>query len=359
MASWGNEQNQRYQQDMDSNGQKLKVRNTSGAYQPSDWRVDIEDTGQEAKALRVDGKIQLKRGDRVCGVVRPEISNPNVNALGLNSGSDDGDKNVEIGYGSEMGSGNTVTIMGSNIWIGNTAQPASYRVAIGGPVQVSGGTAETLHVVGRVVADTRVSTPSVECLTTNAVLNIGTEQAAQILVGRAGRFMTIYGRLNVEELTELSGGLNVAAGDLHVNENVTVGGSLSAPSLTGPTTVQQDSDQHPTLIVHHLSASNSVPALKVVNDSTTAQGMGGYFRAPRAIVAEGETTLSGPTILQSNVLIEGETKHLNIVHMQEEPIHLGGEGMAEVSIRARGGRFEVLVGGRVRFYVDETGGHNA
>jgi hypothetical protein len=64
--------------------------------------------------------------------------------------------------------------------------------------------------------------------------------------------------------------------------------TTAAGQVTVPTSVQQDSSQHPTLIVEHLSASNSVAALKVLNDSMTGQGMGGYFRAPRAIVARGK-----------------------------------------------------------------------
>jgi hypothetical protein len=58
-------------------------------------------------------------------------------------------------------------------------------------------------------------------------------------------------------------------------------------------------------------------------------------------------------------VIEGETRHENIVHMQGKPIHLGGEGAGEVNIRCDTGRFEVLIGGKVRFYVDKSGGHNA
>jgi hypothetical protein len=35
MAEWGNGTGQRHTEDMDSNGQKMKVRSTSGAYSAS------------------------------------------------------------------------------------------------------------------------------------------------------------------------------------------------------------------------------------------------------------------------------------------------------------------------------------
>jgi hypothetical protein len=41
MAEWGNGQNVQAGVDMDSNGQKLKVRNTSGTYTESNWRAEI------------------------------------------------------------------------------------------------------------------------------------------------------------------------------------------------------------------------------------------------------------------------------------------------------------------------------
>ncbi|MBK6766338.1 MAG: hypothetical protein IPG71_08480 [bacterium] len=49
MASWGNAEDERNAQPMDSNGQKLKVRSTSGAYAPSDYRVDIEEASDASR----------------------------------------------------------------------------------------------------------------------------------------------------------------------------------------------------------------------------------------------------------------------------------------------------------------------
>jgi hypothetical protein len=61
MAEWGNGTNQRHQTDMDSNGYKLKVRNTSGTYQESAYRAEITETAESEQALHVKGLTDLER----------------------------------------------------------------------------------------------------------------------------------------------------------------------------------------------------------------------------------------------------------------------------------------------------------
>jgi hypothetical protein len=59
MASWGNQQDNRFPQHMDSNGQKLTVRNTTGPYDEPDYRVEINENSGLKLALKSWGQNAL------------------------------------------------------------------------------------------------------------------------------------------------------------------------------------------------------------------------------------------------------------------------------------------------------------
>jgi len=120
-----------------------------------------------------------------------------------------------------------------------------------------------------------------------------------------------------------------------------------------PASVRSDRGDVSTLAVEHLREENRDAALHVVNNSRLAEGTGGFFRANRAIVAEGEVQINGRTVLN------GEAVHANPVLMQSQPIIMGGEGESEVKMICGDKRLEFYIGGKMTFYIDKSGGHNA
>jgi len=60
-----------------------------------------------------------------------------------------------------------------------------------------------------------------------------------------------------------------------------------------------------------------------------------------------------------DVKIIGKTVHQGTIEMGGAAISLGGSGATATAIRHANNRIEFLVGGTVRFYIDNTGGHNA
>ncbi|MBU1983560.1 hypothetical protein KJ815_04010, partial [bacterium] len=241
MAEWGNGTGARNPVDMDSNGYKLKVRNTSGAYSESDWRVDIEDTAASARALRLDGNICLKRGTRVCGYVRADASDqdPNVNWLKINS--EGGDPDLQIGNGLTTQSGNRVKIRGKNISIG-AALDEQYRVGIAGSVLVgpSEGALEAMRVDGTLVVDDAIKVPLIDATGVDHVLNIGTMQAGQVIIGRTGETASVNGHLYANAGAEIIGSLG-ASQDISA-EGTVFGNTLQGNSLDvdGPADIAEN-----------------------------------------------------------------------------------------------------------------------
>jgi hypothetical protein len=120
-----------------------------------------------------------------------------------------------------------------------------------------------------------------------------------------------------------------------------------------PASVRSDRGEVSTLAVEHLREENRDAALHVVNNSILPEGTGGYFRANRAIVAEGEVQINGRTVLN------GEVAHASPVLMQGQPIIMGGGGQDEVRMICGRGRLEFYIGEKMTFYIDINGGHNA
>jgi hypothetical protein len=140
------------------------------------------------------------------------------------------------------------------------------------------------------------------------------------------------------------------------------------------TSVRSDRNDSPALAVEHLTQNNSQAALHVVNNSWLAEGTGGYFRAPRAIVAEGQVQINGTAVLSGQgvalvaegdvaingrAVLNGETLHASPVRMQGQPIIMGGGGESEVKMIAGDKRLEFYIGEKMTFYIDINGGHNA
>jgi cytoskeletal protein CcmA (bactofilin family) len=440
MAEWANGTGAQPAVPMDSNGQKLKVRNTSGAYSPSDYQADIADTSANAKALRVDGKIQLESGGTACGTIEPTSGQINI----LNAG---GNAVITVSNNSTIVAGATVNIgaVGSDVVL---QAPTSIN---GTPQGV-----HALHVQGDAAVDQRIWTPRIEVLNSDLALHLGTEQTYEVDIGTPpsqqypnnvtrvlskltvnGHVETVADALIGTDLTangdiESTGGQLIATGldingsgdvlggltvhgvvnagillgsvldingngdvsgdlavhgtvngsvvqgsSLDINGNGDVSGTLSAGTVSAggitasgtvfgsggiecpnaakftpgagtidvKTVAQQSVNNLATLTVKHNSAQATMPALDVQTSSPTTAAL----RATSAFALEAI----------GDAKITGKTTHGNAVYMEGHEIRLGGTGATETLARHLNNRIEFWVGGRVRFYIDTTGGHNA
>jgi len=439
MASWGNQQNQPYPQDMDSNGQKLTVRNQNG---PDDaaWRTVIAESDVEhphyLQALRVLGRTELEntnasfqalrvKGKTVCespsgtrtepvlladgkselqnintdpdpqhpeyaltvtgrayfnrgpadnvraaivdgqiqltldGTNRGKITpNASLNSLDINAGSDS-DPNVRIGSGGSIAAGNTVTIMGKQIFIGATADPG-YRVAIGGPVNVSG-----YLRVPFVEADLEVQSPRLEPVIADGILDIGTRQAHQVLIGRGGPlhptdYTICNTKLTVSGLVEIADRLLVSGGNIDTNGTVNAASVETSGDITAQGSITAVGD---------ISANGSIAAGNTVRvDGDVEAGgvmscqgavMAGALESRGALRVDGESIFASEVTFHSHATMQARTYHEDEVHLQGHPIILSSEGDKEVKIMASEGRCEFYIDGELKFYIDQEGGHNA
>lgn len=314
MASWGNAENARNEQDMDSNGYKLKVRNTSGAYDESDWRVDIEETDANGRALRLDGNVCLKRGNRVCGYVRPDATDqdPNVNWLKINS--ENGDPDVEIGNGLTMESGNRVRIRGKNISIG-AALDEQYRVGIAGSVLVgpSEGDLEAMRVDGHMVIDEGVKAPSLDALGANHLLNIGATQAGEVHIGRSTKPVTVDGHIVANAGVDVIGSLG-ATQDIGAEGNV-FGNTLQSHSLDTPAagTLQIGCHNADLVTVADVGVETQVLGSLSVQQDADLQGN-----------MQVQGTLTGQGVIAASTL-QGSSLQVNGAAAIEQTLHVGGQ----------------------------------
>ena len=248
MASWGNATGTPYPQDMDSSGQKLVVRN-SGASAGADYQAEITDTSAAAQALRVNGKLEFKRSNRICGHIEPDVSDadPSYNLLTINTGEND--PHVRIGHGTSMEStGNTVTVLGKHIWLGATADENIYRTALAGPVSVGteNPTQGALRVFGAIHVvnnlghtDGKVNTNGVDALNLGDSLAVGGLNAGNVNLARTGVTTHVLGPLSVQNNTQLSGDLHVSGllgthGEgINTNGGYVAAGQVFADSVSG------------------------------------------------------------------------------------------------------------------------------
>lgn len=309
--AWSNPGGTYNAQNMDSSdgttSQKLCVRNAAAPAPDGNWRAEIKETGGNLQALKVDGKIRLERSGAYGGTIEP--FNSGSPSLDINTSS--GDPRVNIGHSS-----NWTNLASGRVFIG--AAPDPYRVGIQGTVRILGNdpTLRDLSVQGDIETEQRISTPRVESLTTNGVLNVGTEQASQVLIGRptGNDFTSVGSLLFVQRQAEFVDDVIVGA-DLSVAGDIeSTSGSLIGPALD----INGNGDVSGTLNVH------------------------------------------GAVELSSILTVLGKTKHSETVNMNGFAIILGGAGgTTETKILHANGRIEFWVSGALRYYIDTTGGHNA
>ena len=70
MASWGNETGTQHQQDMESNGYKLKVTGNTGG---TGYQAEFKDEGGFGQAVKVDGALHLYRDTVLQGRIQPNL----------------------------------------------------------------------------------------------------------------------------------------------------------------------------------------------------------------------------------------------------------------------------------------------
>lgn len=471
MASWANQENQPHPYDMDSNGHRLKVRDDSGAYQESDYRVDIKETGTGEKALKVDGEIKVEKGGYNCGSLKPvSVDNNQHQLLEINAkhGTTSGDPDVLIGWHYTNESeyiGNRLFIAAKQVGIGgDQGTREDCVVAMKAPVRVVGG--ETSY--GELIVPGRITTGHLDSLSSTQpeTLKIADENAPDVEIAQAGVETRVKGSLHVSENALVTGELEVdsdltlLSGDLTINPGRIICESSGA-TLNGATIVNESIADAVPLSVRQTADGNTNKTLHVENISTHADAKGIEVTAPKAIVAYGkiisdgeivtpsfiagtnkinlakdteitanlkvekkiETELelirtgtfkatereveiltpasiithekqstgllvkceennnaplvqilshegnpnsvglrtAGATALiaEGNAVITGETEHAADVKMQGNRLFMGGSGAQETIIQYENGRLNFLIGGQIRFYIDETGGHNA
>lgn len=309
--AWSNPGGTYNAQDMDSSdgtsAQKLCVRNAAAPAPDGNWRAEIKETGASAQALKVDGKLRFERGGNYGGTIEPFDSG--APSLDINTSA--GDPDLNLGNTSHA-----LRLNGSTVNMG--AAPAPYRVGVQGTVRILGNdaTLRDLSVQGDMEVEQRIWTPRVESLTTNGVLNVGTEQASQVLIGRptGNNFTSVGSLLFVQRQAEFVDDVIVGA-DLSVAGDIeSTSGSLIGPALD----INGNGDVSGTLNVH------------------------------------------GAVELSSILTVLGKTKHSETVNMNGFAIILGGAGgTTETKILHANGRIEFWVSGALRYYIDTTGGHNA
>jgi hypothetical protein len=335
------------QDNMDSsNGtlaKKLRVRNaTASAPTPQDYRAEIKETVNDAKALLVDGKIRLESGGTYAGTIEPVASTP-TGTLNINANATPADPHTTIGNNT-----NNLKLFGSTINLGAD----SNEIDINGLM--------TRVLTGELQVNTRISAHTIEPRNVNETLDLGILDGAQVSIGRGGAqhptdLTIINTQLHVAGTTEFSGNnvivdhdldvtgiLTGSMNDLDVNGNGDISGGLTVHGATliqAATNVEQGVNTEATLFVRHNSAFAQQPALDVVSSSVQT--------AIRA---------TGPTVALTT---SGRTDFGGDLRVNSNTVYLGGTTPTGTAIRANGTRIEFLIGGTVHFYIDSTGGHNA
>jgi hypothetical protein len=344
MASWGNAANQQYLQDMDSNGKRLRVvGNESGAW----WQVMIESDHEDAQALLVIGKAAFRDGE-IRGTIKPNAA---LNSLDINAESND-DPDVHIGCGGDISAGNKVFLLGKHIYIGNTASDF-YRVAIGGPVLVG-----VRLQVPTLQADSETQTPSVDTFSNDIVLNLGTTRATEVLIGRTGHDTIVRGLLSVSGLVEMSNGLLVSGGNIDTNGTVNAG-SVQAGSVDASSVHTTGNIICSAAIVAEHDIVTRMNAMVGGSIQCTGSVTAASFNTSGGLAVGGESRFDREAVFNESVVVHGETYHENALRMQSQPIIMGGEGDSEVKMICRDKQLEFYIGGKMTFYIDKGGGHNA
>ena len=375
MASWGNAANQQYLQDMDSNGNKLKVRNTSGAYTPSTFRVEIAERAHPLEAhdaLKINGDVVLDyygndNQDHLAGSITVEPAGLFINGRGHPEVSG-GDPDVCLGWSGTNPEhpGNRVYIGGMENAIGPGLSPSpGYAVTMKSPVKVAGE--EELDAVAEIHGTVEARKVDALSFGNDHVLGLGRASATTVEIGHPGTTehpelgeTRIKGQFKAEQASDLQGDVLIRGsilaqstlqvqndttvlGNLVADGNITAQGALStvtAPRISAeaitatsgvnsrvlvtqdglvcpgvaelkpegcfhyvPASVRTDREESVALAVEQLTQNNSLAALHVVNNSMLAEGIGGYFRAPRAIVAEGQVQINGTAVLSGEGLV--------------------------------------------------------
>ena len=337
-------------------------------------------------AIEAEGDIRLERGGTYCGTIVPNAEDPQNPVLEINTES--GDPDVHIG-----GSGNDTKLNSDHVWIGVTADTDHYVTAIRGPVLInanSGGLEpREVRIIGDVLridnsqgADTTIYAGSLDA-PTNAQLNIGAT-VDNVYIGQNEHDTVIQGRLVVDEFSDLRGRVLVGGNlgvsgnvdtsltidtaqepqDLDLNGNGDVSGDLTVHAklerpgslkvtgtvaITAATSIIQSSGD----VSLSVKQDNPVSPVTALKAETVAGGWAVEAVGANALRATGETTLDGDTT------ITGTTTHQDSVLMDGQPIILGGSGATESRIVHDNDPIEFMVGGQLRFYIDNTGGHNA
>lgn len=355
--------------------------------------------------------------DHLAGSITVEPAGLFINGRGHPEVSG-GDPDVCLGWSGTNPEhpGNRVYIGGMENAIGPGLSPSpGYAVTMKSPIKVAG--VQELDAVVEVWGTVEARKVDALSFGTDHVLGLGRASATTVEIGDPGTTehpelgeTRIKGQFKAEQASDLQGEVLIRGsilaqstllvqndttvlGNLVVDGNITAQGALStvtAPRISAeaitatsgvnsrvlvtqdglvcpgvaelkpegcfhyvPTSVRSDRGDVSTLAVEHLREENRDAALHVVNNSILPEGTGGYFRANRAIVAEGEVEINGRTVLN------GEAVHASPVLMQSQPIIMGGEGSDEVKMVCGNRRLEFYIDNKLRFYIDESGGHNA
>ncbi len=403
--AWSNQQHAFFNDDVDSsdgnNAKRLCVRNAAAPGLDGNWRAEIKETGASEKALRIVGKTTVARGtsEEHCGTLRSLTGSVPADRRVMFMADDDtnvtnGDADVQIGWdrvvqGAHVG--NRVIIAGHRVVIGYDGVDSNVPITLNGPVVIPG--APDIH--GSLLVEGTMLARNIDGkdLGTDHVLGIGRDNATSIEVAKSGVQTSVLGTLHVTEATTLTGaatmngGATVANnlqvngtahmseldlnGDGDVSGALAVHGALTAPSATISGTAQMGS----------LSAgSGNVTGNLVTHGNLQREGT---FNAGSIVTIDTSTIAKQSSASVATMIVEHDSASatqpaLDVISASDQPAiratgTLAISALGDVEMNAhvvqldgnkgaiRWGELgiEFLIDGEVRFYIDDTGGHNA
>lgn len=353
MASWGNQTGSQYTQDMDSNGKKLKV--TGETPNASTFQAEFEDTNARGNAVNVKGNIRIEKNAEQFGIIKPDTSLQNNPRLVI-------DASDKILY-----------LNGDQLWLGTTSD-SGWAVAIKGPVLIAGSAYPIdLQVTGAIKATEKVYAQEYDGVSAgnnvtfggmnaNRVVNIGSS-AQQIILGTGSGDTAIILRSNAALLAgnlQVDGTINVDGaavdGDLivgHAGNPVNIDFTGSLFTVRAPTIIEDGAQiNRSTTIGTPTQAANLTVRGNIQSEGDLARS-GSFYATATEVIAD------QPTTIRHALSVHDVSTFLDDVRMDGNSINMESSGSKAVSMIAQNDRLEFYIEGKLRYYIDNTGGHNA
>jgi hypothetical protein len=304
MASWGNQTGQQFIQPMDSNGEKLKVRSTSGAYSASAYRVEIEEASDgDRRALNVKGQAKIVQSVNSHALI---VTGPTlVQALSgaTNVGFRvEGDTTTQIDRsGAANPSQNALEVFGKTYITANSGEPLA--LDINGQVKISENATNIARFKNGVLGGARLD---INTGPSDPGVRIGRE-------GVSGNTVSLLGHA-----VEIGGSGSLVT--LHADEGPVVVTGSQSPNLQVVGDLQVDNDIH----------TSEVDAIGLVNNSLILGGINnigacrvGQFASQITLAENGSgalVSIRGPVLIndgdlnhQARLEVQGDiSSHANL-----------------------------------------------